>query len=131
VDAIREGDPPAERPADTKGHEAYFWDLLQNCWNLNPEQRPVIDDVAERLKNNINQIQMQMQMQLRYDELGIPPSVDPTYDELSPELRILIHQRPLMDLTDECRVHVDSPIAHGGFFPVYGGLWDGQNVRSH
>jgi hypothetical protein len=47
--AVLEGEPPAERPADIKGHEADLWDLVQGCWDSNPKQRPVIDEAVKRL----------------------------------------------------------------------------------
>lgn len=49
AEAIREGDPPAQRPENMKGYEADLWDLLRDSWNSNPKKRPAIDYVVKRL----------------------------------------------------------------------------------
>jgi hypothetical protein len=145
--AIFQGDPPARRPVDTKGHEASFWDLLQDCWNSNPEQRPLVDDVVERLQVQIQYRDLGMSPstksenlipvspedrileQLLYINLGLLPISDPVFDDLTPELKELMSQRPPSDLTGQVFIFPRPPVFHGSFSAIYQGIWNGQQVH--
>jgi hypothetical protein len=118
--AVFQGDPPAKRPIDTKGHLTYFWDLLQDCWNSNPEQRPFADAVVKRLKtlNKLfNNTADQIQVQLLYD-LG----------ESSPDIVKPMYQRRSTDLTGEVDIHLGPPTAVGSFSDLHLGFRKSQEV---
>lgn len=51
--AIRDGSLPT-RPGDgitTNGLTDAMWDLMNQCWQLNPESRPMMPEIREAIQN--------------------------------------------------------------------------------
>lgn len=53
-DAIREKELPATRSEDVTGNiSPSLWDLLEDCWSVDPQERPGVDAVVSRLRDSV------------------------------------------------------------------------------
>ncbi|KAG8808702.1 hypothetical protein FRC18_004893, partial [Serendipita sp. 400] len=84
---ISRGVPPAIRPEDLSPTEGRYWDIMETCWQIDPEARPTASDLLLALRTNNSRFRKW----LRHDDRsleGSPTSPDsPIFD--SPLLPII------------------------------------------
>ncbi|KAG8805291.1 hypothetical protein FRC19_007989, partial [Serendipita sp. 401] len=84
---ISRGVPPAIRPEDLSPTEGRYWDIMETCWQIDPEARPSASDLLLALRTNNSRFRKW----LRHDDRsleGSPTSPDsPIFD--SPLLPII------------------------------------------
>jgi hypothetical protein len=71
----------------------------------------------------------EIQKQFQYTRLGMLPISDPVFDDLTPELKKLMSQRPPRNLNGEVSIPPGPAKYHGGFSSIYQGIWDGKQVN--
>jgi hypothetical protein len=47
---IRNGVPPAIRPMEADSEDKLYWDILESCWKVAPDQRPEVPKILEKLE---------------------------------------------------------------------------------
>jgi hypothetical protein len=52
-DEIKAQAPPATRPQNLSDEESHLWNLFENCWRPNPQQRITARMAASQLLQNL------------------------------------------------------------------------------